>query len=176
MSIATQISRLTNLRNRIRTRLITLGALNNQSADLSTCTNAIEGLSGIHPAWHMESTTVTNWYDQGNNKYYFKIEVPNSFKISNTLMIYLECSPRWDDDNIFIMYGNPVTAYSFVFTSHKSRGGTYIFNSSAFISEDSVTGIKYLYIEYRSSDVFTATYIYVDDPIPSPSRNNTNTL
>lgn len=46
MSIATQITRITGLRNRIRTKLISLGVISDTSADLEDCTEAIEGMSG----------------------------------------------------------------------------------------------------------------------------------
>lgn len=46
MSIATQISRITGLRDRIRTKLLALGVIQDNSADLEDCTDAIEGMSG----------------------------------------------------------------------------------------------------------------------------------
>lgn len=44
MSIATQISRLTELRNDIRTKLISLTLLSSQTATLSDCKNAIDDI------------------------------------------------------------------------------------------------------------------------------------
>ena len=46
MSIATQISRLTTLRNNIRTKLINLGIISDSSADLEDCYTAINGITG----------------------------------------------------------------------------------------------------------------------------------
>ena len=46
MSIATEISRLTTLRNNIRTKLIALGVISNTSADLSACYTGINGITG----------------------------------------------------------------------------------------------------------------------------------
>lgn len=45
MSVASEISRLTTLRNRIRTKLISLGALSDVNADLEDCTDAIENMT-----------------------------------------------------------------------------------------------------------------------------------
>jgi len=47
MSIATQITRITNLRNRIRTKLIALGVISDTNATLLDCTEAIENMSGF---------------------------------------------------------------------------------------------------------------------------------
>ena len=46
MSIATQISRLTTLRNNIRTKLIALGIISSSSADLEDCYDGINGITG----------------------------------------------------------------------------------------------------------------------------------
>ena len=46
MSIATQISRLTTLRNNIRTKLIALGIISDSSADLDDCYTGINGITG----------------------------------------------------------------------------------------------------------------------------------
>lgn len=46
MSIATQLSRLTTLRNNIRTKLINLGIISDSSADLEDCYDAINGITG----------------------------------------------------------------------------------------------------------------------------------
>ena len=46
MSIATEITRMTGLRNRIRAKLISLGVLNNTDADLASCTDALESITG----------------------------------------------------------------------------------------------------------------------------------
>lgn len=45
MSIATQISRLTTLRDNIRTKLIALGIISSSSADLEDCYNGINGVT-----------------------------------------------------------------------------------------------------------------------------------
>lgn len=60
MSIATQITRITGLRNRIRTKLISLGLISNQSADLEACTTAIETLSGEDIVIKYDSVTKNN--------------------------------------------------------------------------------------------------------------------
>ena len=46
MSIATEISRLTSLRNSIRTKLIALGILSNAQADLQDIYDSINGITG----------------------------------------------------------------------------------------------------------------------------------
>lgn len=45
MSVSTEISRLTSLRNSIRTKLIALGILNSANADLQDIYNGINGVS-----------------------------------------------------------------------------------------------------------------------------------
>lgn len=45
MSISTEITRITNLRNKIKTKLVAWGLVQS-SADLSDCANAIDGLTG----------------------------------------------------------------------------------------------------------------------------------
>lgn len=46
MSIATQLSRLTTLRNNIRTKLINLGIISSSSAQLQDCYDGINGITG----------------------------------------------------------------------------------------------------------------------------------
>lgn len=57
MSIATQISRLTTLRNNIRTKLIALGIISNSSADLEDCYDAINGITAKSAATYTPTTT-----------------------------------------------------------------------------------------------------------------------
>lgn len=45
MSLATEITRIANLRNDIRTKLISLGIISDSAANLSACTTAITGIS-----------------------------------------------------------------------------------------------------------------------------------
>lgn len=45
MSIASEITRLQGLRNRIRAKLIALGEINDQTADLDECTRALEAMN-----------------------------------------------------------------------------------------------------------------------------------
>lgn len=46
MSIATQISRLIGLRNRLRTKLTALGLVSSRNPDLEDCTDAVESITG----------------------------------------------------------------------------------------------------------------------------------
>ena len=57
MSIATQLSRLTTLRNNIRTKLINLGVISDSSADLEDCYNAINGITAKAAATITPTTT-----------------------------------------------------------------------------------------------------------------------
>ena len=57
MSIATQISRLTTLRNNIRTKLINLGIISDSSADLEDCYTAINGITAKSAATITPTTT-----------------------------------------------------------------------------------------------------------------------
>lgn len=59
MSVASEISRLTTLRNNIRTKLIALGVISNSSADLSACYTGINGISGKAAATITPGTTDT---------------------------------------------------------------------------------------------------------------------
>ena len=179
MSIATQISRIKGLRNRIKSRLITLGVLSDNNADLSACTTAIENIQGTNPQWHINTESVIN-YDSGTR--YFKIPIPTISSLRNIKMICLKCAPNYNSDNKFLLYTdyNHITydPTSAVIEGRTAQGNPIWSNTPIFMAEDSGTGLNYLYIEYHysTSDSYTATYIYVDDEIPSPSRNNTNTL
>ena len=57
MSIATQISRLTTLRNNIRTKLINLGIISDSSADLEDCYDAINSITAKSAATITPTTT-----------------------------------------------------------------------------------------------------------------------
>ena len=57
MSVASEISRLTTLRNNIRTKLIALGIISNSSADLSACYTGINGISGKAAATYNTSSS-----------------------------------------------------------------------------------------------------------------------
>lgn len=60
MTIASEISRITGLRNRIRTKLVSLGLLQGSDRalnDLAACTTAIEGIGGT------QNITTLNTYD-----------------------------------------------------------------------------------------------------------------
>ena len=46
MSVQSEITRLTGLRNSIRTKLIALGILSSSSADLDDCATGIDGITG----------------------------------------------------------------------------------------------------------------------------------
>lgn len=45
MSLASEITRIANLRNTIRDKLVSLGIISDTSANLSACTTAISGIS-----------------------------------------------------------------------------------------------------------------------------------
>lgn len=75
MSVATQISRITGLRNRIRTKLISLGLLSSTPQrsggnDLEDCTDAIEGITGT------QAITSLALYDV-SGKQYAQVSDPN---------------------------------------------------------------------------------------------------
>lgn len=57
MSIATQLSRITTLRNNIRTKLINLGIISNSSAKLQDCYDAINGITAKSAATITPTTT-----------------------------------------------------------------------------------------------------------------------
>ena len=57
MSIATEISRLTTLRDNIRTKLIALGVFNNSSADLEDCYDAINGITAKSATTYTPTTS-----------------------------------------------------------------------------------------------------------------------
>ena len=126
MSIATQISRIKGLRNRIKSRLITLGVLSNTNADLSACTTAIESIQGINQQWHM--STVSAIADTYGGDWYLKIPIP-TIHITNIKMICLECSPNYSSDNKFIIYidiNHYITASSTTILGRKSQGNAII--------------------------------------------------
>lgn len=47
MSISSEVTRLTTIRNAIRSKLISLGLLNDLSADLDDCATAIDGIRAM---------------------------------------------------------------------------------------------------------------------------------
>ena len=66
MSLASEITRIANLRNTIRSKLIALGIISDSSANLSACTTAISGINtlslttptiAISPTLSLNSTT-----------------------------------------------------------------------------------------------------------------------
>lgn len=82
MSVASQISRITNLRDRIRGKLITLGLLQGQGGgggggqrsanDLEDCTDAIEGIGGTQYIINTQQVNVV-----GNGKQYAQVQDSN---------------------------------------------------------------------------------------------------
>lgn len=61
MSIATQISRLQGLRNRIVTKLTSLGLLSGSGNDLEDCTNAVEAIGGTKAITNTSQTDVASY-------------------------------------------------------------------------------------------------------------------
>lgn len=61
MSIATQISRLQGLRNRIVTKLTALGLLSGNGNDLEDCTNAVEAIGGTKAITDTSQTDVASY-------------------------------------------------------------------------------------------------------------------
>lgn len=61
MSIATQISRLQGLRNRIVTKLTSLGLLSGSGNDLEDCTNAVEAIGGTKAITDTSQTDVASY-------------------------------------------------------------------------------------------------------------------
>lgn len=61
MSIATQISRLQGLRNRIVTKLTALGLLSGSGNDLEDCTNAVEAIGGTKAITDTSQTDVASY-------------------------------------------------------------------------------------------------------------------
>lgn len=61
MSIATQISRLQGLRNRIVTKLTSLGLLSGSGNDLEDCTNAVEAIGGTKSITDTSQTDVASY-------------------------------------------------------------------------------------------------------------------
>lgn len=57
MSLATEITRITDLRNTIRTKLVNLGIITDSNANLSACSTAINNLSKVTPT--TPSTTIS---------------------------------------------------------------------------------------------------------------------
>lgn len=63
MSIATQITRLQNLRNRLRTKILGLGLNQDPELDLDDCVGIVEGIGGT------QNITTTNTYDVAGKQY-----------------------------------------------------------------------------------------------------------
>lgn len=61
MSIATQISRLQGLRDRIVTKLTSLGLLSGSGNDLEDCTNAVEAIGGTKAITNTSQTDVASY-------------------------------------------------------------------------------------------------------------------
>lgn len=57
MSIATQLSRLTTLRNNIRTKLISLGIISNSSANLQACYNGLNAVTAKNATTYNTSSS-----------------------------------------------------------------------------------------------------------------------
>lgn len=111
MSIATEITRLTTLRNDIRSKLITLGIISDSSADLQDC---YEGIYQVPGRTHADTDTVngittipSGYYDEAleidshaGTKYYLTgTDAPTS-SIGNDGDLYLQTvSSDWLTDN-----------------------------------------------------------------------------
>ena len=57
MSVSSEISRLTGLRNSIRTKLITLGVISDSSADLEDCYDGIDSITAKSSATYTPTTS-----------------------------------------------------------------------------------------------------------------------
>jgi len=57
MSVSSEISRLTGLRNSIRTKLIALGVISDSSADLEDCYDGIDGITAKSSQTYTPGTT-----------------------------------------------------------------------------------------------------------------------
>lgn len=111
MSIATEITRLTTLRNNIRSKLITLGIISDSSADLQDC---YEGIYQVPGRTYADTDTVngvttipSGYYDEAleidshaGTKYYLTgTDAPTS-SIGNDGDLYLQTtSSNWLADN-----------------------------------------------------------------------------
>lgn len=99
MSIITEITRITGLRNRIRTKLISLGILNDNTASLEDCTEVIEGLD----AGQGELIYASVEGSVSNEKLSFNVDF-NSFNNIKTIYIYCTRSSTPVDMNILSMF------------------------------------------------------------------------
>ena len=59
MSMSSEITRITSLRNRIRTKLISLGVISDSSADLEDCADGVDSITGISEYRIFEESTNT---------------------------------------------------------------------------------------------------------------------
>ena len=97
MSIATQISRLTTLRNNIRTKLIALGIISSSTADLEDCYNGINGITGRTSSdLTVSGATVSapkGYYNSAVSK-----SIANGSVVNPATNINLTCTIQYDSE------------------------------------------------------------------------------
>ena len=114
MTIASEISRLTGLRNRIRTRIINLGLDNDPLIDLDDCTGIIENMS-----CHL----VTKGFFEADNQLSVTLPIQNAGYMLSVQVILYDWTSQPSGDTLAFGFKDFAHAMYFMRTDHTRLSG-----------------------------------------------------
>ena len=132
MSMSSEITRITNLRNRIRTKLIAVGVLRNQNADLEDCADGVDSITGVSEKLLRLSVAegVSGTFTI-NGTTYRGIRVPVTSLLTSwgqLKSIYIDSESSSGTDVVFSGFGTAQSWDDLIFWFYDSNHGTRVYN------------------------------------------------
>ena len=108
--MSSEITRITSLRNRIRTKLISLGVISDSSADLEDCADGVDSITGISEYRIFEESTNTgiggNFVINGVSYRGIYAQISSSISSFNQIKsVYITTESSNPGENIFASFG-----------------------------------------------------------------------
>lgn len=169
MSMSSEITRITSLRNRIRTKLVSLGVINDSSADLEDCADGVDSITGTYSerVFVSDSEATGGYFSlNGNQARGICFEIPSNItSLSSIKSLYLTSSlSNPNEGYIFAGWGTSSDwSYLTFWVKYSNAVGIYYLgadNCGIFESENKK--FMYLIVPYLGlTEYYEVYYTYV---------------
>ena len=178
MSLQRQITRITGLRNRIRAKLISLGVLNNTDADLASCTDALESITGTSTLlrYGLALGVYCDIPEQGGFVLKFLLKC-SSIDYLKTSFVHLANSILATPNNIVLTMFMTSIAPSSISFHGRLMGGSAFSESLSYVLVPDSSGEYALYIRVAGlpmpslGERYYIHYTYTDGPLNTSGIN-----
>ena len=169
MSMSSEITRITSLRNRIRTKLVSLGVINDSSADLEDCADGVDSITGIcdKKVYASEVEATGGAFSlNGSNARGICFEISSDItSLSSIKSLFLTSNLAYpSNDYVFGGWGtsDDWSQFTFWIDTGGSIGIYYLGTDNCGIFESNGKKFMYLIIPYLGlTEYYRAFYTYV---------------